>query len=71
MLNVSKIRQQFPILHQEVNGYPLVYLDNGATTHKPKVVIDAKHIYYQELNSNWLSLAQRPIKTMVKQLILL
>jgi len=52
MLNVSKIRQQFPILHQEVNGYPLVYLDNGATTHKPKVVIDAIQQYYEKQNSN-------------------
>ncbi len=52
MLNVSKIRQQFPILHQEVNGYPLVYLDNGATTQKPKVVIDAIQRYYEMQNSN-------------------
>jgi cysteine desulfurase/selenocysteine lyase len=52
MLDVSKIRQQFPILHQEVNGYPLVYLDNGATTHKPKVVIDAIQKYYEKQNSN-------------------
>jgi cysteine desulfurase/selenocysteine lyase len=52
MLDVSKIRQQFPILHQEVNGYPLVYLDNGATTHKPKVVIDAIQQYYEKQNSN-------------------
>ena len=52
MLDVSKIRQQFPILHQEVNGHPLVYLDNGATTHKPKVVIDAIQRYYEKQNSN-------------------
>ena len=52
MLDVSQIRQQFPILHQEVNGYPLVYLDNGATTHKPKVVIDAIQHYYEKQNSN-------------------
>ena len=52
MLNIQHIRQQFPTLHQEVNGYPLVYLDNGATTHKPKVVIDAISHYYENLNSN-------------------
>ena len=52
MLNIQHIRQQFPTLHQEVNGYPLVYLDNGATTHKPKVVIDAISYYYENLNSN-------------------
>jgi len=52
MLDVAKIRQQFPILHQEVNGYPLVYLDNGATTHKPKVVVDAIQHYYEKQNSN-------------------
>lgn len=52
MLNIQHIREQFPTLHQEVNGYPLVYLDNGATTHKPKVVIDAISHYYEKLNSN-------------------
>ena len=52
MLDIQHIRQQFPTLHQEVNGYPLVYLDNGATTHKPKVVIDAISYYYENLNSN-------------------
>ena len=41
MIDVNDIRHQFPTLHQEVNGHPLVYLDNGATTHKPKVVIDS------------------------------
>jgi len=46
------IREQFPILHQEVQGKPLVYLDNGATTQKPKVVIDAVNHYYCKDNSN-------------------
>ena len=36
----SKLRDDFPILNQEVNGKPLVYLDNAATTQKPKAVID-------------------------------
>ncbi len=52
MINLNDIRHQFPTLHQKVNGYPLVYLDNGATTHKPQVVIDAISQYYEKLNSN-------------------
>jgi len=52
VIDVNNIRHQFPTLHQEVNGYPLVYLDNGATTHKPQVVIDAISHYYEKLNSN-------------------
>ena len=52
MIDSVQIRQQFPTLHQEVNGYPLVYLDNGATTHKPQVVIDAISHYYEKQNSN-------------------
>lgn len=50
--NVDEIRKDFPILHQEVNGYPLVYFDNGATSQKPKQVIDAISKYYEEYNSN-------------------
>ncbi|NVJ59800.1 MAG: cysteine desulfurase [Gammaproteobacteria bacterium] len=46
------IRQDFPILHQEVNGHALVYLDNAATTQKPKAVIEAIEHYYQLDNSN-------------------
>ena len=41
MFDVNKIRSDFPILSREVNGKPLVYLDNGASAQKPKVVIDA------------------------------
>ena len=41
MLDVNKIRSDFPILSREVNGKPLVYLDNGASAQKPQVVIDA------------------------------
>ncbi len=52
MLNIVNIRAQFPALHQEVHGHPLVYLDNGATTQKPQVVIDAIQQYYAEQNSN-------------------
>jgi len=46
------IREQFPILHQEVNGHPLVYLDNAATSQKPQVVLDALNHYYEHDNSN-------------------
>lgn len=50
--DIQKIRADFPILKREVNGKPLVYLDNGATTQKPKVVIDAITNYYSDMNSN-------------------
>ncbi|MDO8343157.1 MAG: cysteine desulfurase [Cellvibrio sp.] len=50
--NVEKIRADFPILHQQVNGQPLVYLDNAATTQKPNAVIDAISDYYRHDNSN-------------------
>ncbi len=52
ILDVADIRAQFPILHQEVNGKPLVYFDNAATTQKPKAVIDALTTYYQGFNAN-------------------
>ncbi|MFV5696895.1 aminotransferase class V-fold PLP-dependent enzyme [Flavobacterium sp. ZT3R17] len=52
MLDVNKIRADFPILSQKVNGKPLVYFDNGATSQKPQVVIDAISKYYQEINAN-------------------
>lgn len=45
-------RQDFPILDQKVNGYPLVYFDNAATTQKPQVVINALTDYYRNINSN-------------------
>ncbi len=51
-LDVEKIRKEFPILTQQVNGKPLVYFDNGATSQKPKAVIDAIVKYYSEENSN-------------------
>ncbi len=46
------IREQFPILKRMVNGYPLVYLDNAATTQKPSVVINAMNDYYTTSNAN-------------------
>ena len=51
-LDVLRIREDFPILAQEVNGKPLVYLDNAATTQKPTAVIDSICDYYREYNSN-------------------
>lgn len=50
--DVAAIRAQFPALHQQVHGKPLVYLDNAATTQKPQVVIDALRHYYERDNSN-------------------
>jgi cysteine desulfurase/selenocysteine lyase len=50
--DVDKVRADFPILHQQVNGQPLVYLDNAATTQKPNAVIDAISDYYRTDNSN-------------------
>ncbi len=52
MFDIAKIRTEFPILSQTVNGKPLVYFDNGATSQKPQVVIDAYAKYYSEINAN-------------------
>ena len=52
MYNVQDVRRDFPILSREVNGKPLVYLDNGATSQKPQLVIDAIDKYYSKENSN-------------------
>jgi len=52
MLDIQSIRAEFPILSQKVNGKPLVYFDNAATSQKPKVVIDAIASYYEEINAN-------------------
>jgi cysteine desulfurase/selenocysteine lyase len=52
LYDVYEVRKDFPILHQEVNGHPLVYLDNGATSQKPGVVIDAVREYYEKTNAN-------------------
>ena len=51
-IDPHRIRQDFPILHQQVNGNPLVYLDNAATTQKPQAVIDAISNYYLHNNAN-------------------
>ncbi|WP_419955750.1 cysteine desulfurase [Neobacillus niacini] len=51
-MNVLDIRRQFPILDQEVNGKPLVYLDSSATSQKPITVIETVERYYKEINSN-------------------
>ena len=51
-MNVDQIRFDFPLLSQKVNGKNLVYLDNGATTQKPKIVVDTIANYYKEYNSN-------------------
>ncbi len=52
ILNIEKIRKEFPILHQQVNGKPLIYLDNAATNQKPKRVIKALTDYYEGYNAN-------------------
>ena len=51
-IQVNAIRSLFPILHQEVNGHPLIYFDNAATTQKPVAVLDAIQNYYEKDNSN-------------------
>ena len=51
-LNVERVRADFPILARTVNGKPLVYLDNAATTQKPRAVLDAITSYYTEINAN-------------------
>jgi cysteine desulfurase/selenocysteine lyase len=52
MPNWSTVRTDFPTLHQQVHGKPLIYLDNAATAHKPQVVIDAIGRFYERDNSN-------------------
>lgn len=51
-MHIQDIRSHFPILHQEVNGKPLVYLDSAATSQKPISVIETLEKYYKEYNSN-------------------
>ena len=51
-LDSSAIRAEFPILSQSVNGRPLVYLDNAATSQKPRAVLEASRRYYEEVNAN-------------------
>lgn len=52
MTDIQKIRADFPILHQKVNDKPLVYLDNAATSQKPKAVLDSLMHYYEYDNAN-------------------
>ena len=49
--DVEAIRRDFPILDQQINGKPLVYLDNGASSQKPIAVLDAMDRYYREMHS--------------------
>ena len=51
-IDILQIRRDFPILQERVNGKPLIWLDNAATTHKPQVVIDRISYFYQHENSN-------------------
>src|SRR5680860_17323 len=51
-IDMTTYREDFPALSQEIYGYPLVYLDNAATTQKPKEVLDALQHYYTADNSN-------------------
>src|SRR5690349_16408639 len=50
--NVQQIRADFPILQTQSHNHPLIYLDNGATTQKPRAVIDAIRHYYESQNAN-------------------
>lgn len=50
--NVARWRGDFPVLHQSVNGKPLVYLDNAATTQKPQAMMDAEAAFYRHINAN-------------------
>ena len=52
MLDIQNIREQFPILHQSINGKPLVYLDNAASSQKPQIVLDTWETYYKTINAN-------------------
>src|SRR6266702_5684074 len=52
LMDVGKVREDFPILHRTVHGKPLVYLDNAATSQKPRQVIDSITNYYLSENSN-------------------
>src|SRR3989344_5583138 len=52
MFDVNRVRQDFPILSRKINGKPLVYLDNAATSQKPRQVIEAVVDYYENHNAN-------------------
>lgn len=52
VLDIQTLRQDFPILHQSINGYPLAYLDNAATTQRPEAVLQAMNEFYHHDNAN-------------------
>lgn len=52
MIDIQKVRSDFPILHRKVNGFPLIYFDNAATSQTPKIVIDSIVDYYSNYNAN-------------------
>ncbi|KAA1042518.1 cysteine desulfurase [Macrococcus equipercicus] len=52
VLNINKVRADFPILNEQVNGQPLVYLDSSASSQKPQAVIDTISQYYESMNAN-------------------
>jgi len=52
IIDIEKVRRDFPILFSKVHGKPLVYLDNAATTQKPNAVLDMQNVYYREQNAN-------------------
>ena len=52
MFDIKKVREDFPILDRKVNGKPLVYFENAATSQKPQVMIDALVDYYSNYNAN-------------------
>jgi cysteine desulfurase/selenocysteine lyase len=51
-IDPERLREQFPILDQEIHGHPLVYLDSASTSQKPQVVLEAMDTYYREYNAN-------------------
>ena len=59
MYDVKKVREDFPILTREVYGRPLVYLDNGATTQKPRQVVEAMVDEYYNVNAGCISSRNR------------
>ncbi len=52
MIDIAQVRRDFKILNEKINGKPLIYFDNAATSQKPQVVVDALLNYYQQINSN-------------------
>src|SRR5262245_66484550 len=52
LFDLKKIREDFPILNRTINGHPLVYFDNAATTQKPRGVIEAVGRFYEHYNAN-------------------